>query len=105
MTIAEFLVKLANDDAERDAFQADPRGYLETRSDELNLTSEQIDMLASGRLKEIRYIVEADMEVDRAGDEGKETTTISFVRPVWGFMPWPVWFQRSSGDESQEPPE
>jgi hypothetical protein len=104
MTTAEFLVMLANDREELDAFREDPVAYLNTRASELGLSPEQVQVLTAGRLVDIRYMVEADFEVSREDDSeaAAETTTVGFVRPVW-FRP--VWFRKSSDESSDEPPE
>ena len=100
MTIAEFLVTLANDPEALEAFREDPHGYLET----VDLSDEQKQVLTAGKLVDIRYLVEVELEVPRepseapeqaadaaaASDAPTETTTVSFVRPVWLR---PVWIR------------
>ena len=63
-------------------------------------------MLASGRLKEIRYIVEADMEVDRACVDDKEGgDDLSFRPPGLGVHALARLVPTLLGRRSQEPPE
>jgi hypothetical protein len=89
MSLAEFLVKLATDPAALEAFTLDPDAYMA----ELGLTEAQRSVINSGRLGDIRYAVEAELEV-----EG-ETMYISFRPPVW-FLP--VWFVKGDSEDDEE---
>jgi hypothetical protein len=102
MTTAELLVKLANDSSLMTAFRASPREFLQEHQEEFGLSDEQIDVLSNGVLTDIRYLVEADFDVPREADEGVESTTVSFVRPVWVR---PVWGHKSSDESSDAPAE
>jgi hypothetical protein len=107
MTIAEFLVRLANEPDGIERFNENPGEIFETLG--VGLTEQQMQVLTAGRLEDIRYLVEADFEVPKAPEGTEqaaasaaasahdapttETTTVSFVRPVWVR---PVWIKHDA---------
>ena len=62
MTLAEFFLRLATDQELLARFSADP----DTTGRDLGLTEEQLGLVRSGKLKEIRVKVEVDIQI---GDE------------------------------------
>jgi hypothetical protein len=101
MTTAELLVRLATHPDELELFRSGPEGREEYLS-RFPLSEEQKQVLRAGDLIDIRYMVEADFEVPTVSEETEqaaasasdapatETTTVSFVRPVWVR---PVWIK------------
>lgn len=74
MTIAEFLIELARNEELRARFESDPRAAAE----EFGVEGDKAQLLAAGRLRDLRIRVEGEIEVD--GE------TISFFT-IWWFLP------------------
>jgi hypothetical protein len=76
MTLAEFLLALANDRELLARYEADPRAIL----DEFGIEGETANLLLAGKLRDLRVKIEGELEVD--GE------TVSFFT-IWWFRQGP----------------
>lgn len=60
MTIAEFLIALANDENLRARFDSEPREVLA----EFGIEGERASILLAGKLRDIRVKIQVEIEVD-----------------------------------------